>query len=246
MERLPLHGGRRLSRRVVRVVAASLLASGGAVIALSMSAFGAASVPPHILLVMMENEGYDQVVGGSATPYITSLADDYGLATQSYALAHPSLPNYLDLYSGSDQGITQDEPPSSSGVFEAPTIATQLAAAGISMKAYSEDLPSTPSSDSGSYVVHHNPWEYFTDPPPLADGSTLVNDLNSADAPDFAWFTPNEIDDGDSGAPQATLLSDGIPSWPPSSRPCRRPRGIRPGGRSWSTGTRVSTATRPG
>jgi acid phosphatase len=157
---------------------------------------------------MMENEGYDQVVGGSATPYITSLADDYGLATQSYALGHPSLPNYLALYSGSSQGVTQDEPPSSSGVFEAPTIASQMAAAGISMKAYAEDLPADPSSDSGSYVVHHDPWEYFTSPPPMADSSTLVGDLDGADAPDFVWFTPNAIDDGDSGAPQATILSD--------------------------------------
>ena len=163
---------------------------------------------PHIMVVMMENEGYSQVVGGSSTPYITSLADDYGIATQSYALTHPSLPNYLDLYSGSNQGVTVDEPPSSSGVFNVPTLESQMAAAGIPMKAYAEDLPADPTNDSGSYVVHHNPWEYFTDPPPLADATTMVSDLNSAAPPDFVWYTPNEIDDGDSGLPQATILSD--------------------------------------
>ena len=61
---------------------------------------------------MMENEGATNIIGNPALPYVTSLANDYGSATQSYALTHPSLPNYLDIISGSNQGVTDDNPPS--------------------------------------------------------------------------------------------------------------------------------------
>ncbi|MGA2519814.1 MAG: alkaline phosphatase family protein [Acidimicrobiales bacterium] len=164
--------------------------------------------PAHVMLVMMENESYDQVIGSSSMPYTNGLASTYGSATDSYAFGHPSLPNYLDIVSGSNQGVTQDEPPSSSGVFNVPTLATQLAGAGIPAKAYMESLPSDPTNDSGLYVVHHNPWEYFTNPPAMANATSLVSNLDAAGAPDFVWYTPNVDDDADTGASQATILGD--------------------------------------
>ena len=113
------------------------------------------------MLVLMENEGASNIVGNSALPYINSLATNYGSATQSYALRHPSLPNYLAIVSGSNQGVTDDNPPSSHRFTSVSTLADQLAAAGVSEKAYAENLPSQPSTDSGLYAVRHNPWEYF-------------------------------------------------------------------------------------
>jgi len=59
----------------------------------------------------MENHSYGQIVGSSDAPYLNKLAGQAGLATSFYAEAHPSLPNYIAMTSGSTQGITDDNPP---------------------------------------------------------------------------------------------------------------------------------------
>jgi len=171
-------------------------------------------VPPKIMVVMMENQGYDQIIGNPALPYTNALAAGYGSATASYALTHPSLSNYLEIVSGSDEGVTDDNPPSSHSFPAVPTLADQLVAAGDSVAAYAESLPADPTNDSADelYVVHHNPWEYFPSAPiTVKDGSALVPDLNSASPPDFVWYTPNLTDDGHTGVPvdtEATELAD--------------------------------------
>src|SRR5579885_2429291 len=53
--------------------------------------------PPHVMVIVLENQEYSDVVGSSSAPYFNQLADQYGLATNSYARTHPSLPNYIDL-----------------------------------------------------------------------------------------------------------------------------------------------------
>jgi len=153
----------------------------------------------------MENEGALDIIGNPALPYVTSLADQYGSATRSYALTHPSLPNYLAIVSGSDQGVTQDQPPSSGSFPDVSTLADQLAATGFTEKAYAENLPADPTDDAGLYAVRHNPWEYFPHAEiTVADPSTMTSDLNSADPPDFVWYTPNLTDDGHTGVPVNT------------------------------------------
>src|SRR5581483_4630362 len=64
--------------------------------------------PPHIAVIVMENEEYGDIVGSRSAPYITSLGRRYALATRMYAIAHPSLPNYLALTGGSTFGIDSD------------------------------------------------------------------------------------------------------------------------------------------
>jgi acid phosphatase len=54
----------------------------------------------HVILVVEENHSYSEVIGNSSMPYLNSLASQYGLATQFYADAHPSLPNYLMMTTG--------------------------------------------------------------------------------------------------------------------------------------------------
>jgi Phosphoesterase family len=170
------------------------------------------AVPPKIMVVMMENESNSNIIGNPALPYVTSLAADYGSATQSYALAHPSLPNYLEIVSGSNESVTDDDPPSSHSFPTIPTLADQLVAAGDSLGAYAENLPADPTNDSGLYAVRHNPWEYFPSTPiQVKDASALIPDLNSASAPDFVWYTPNLTNDGHTGVPvdtQANELAD--------------------------------------
>ena len=65
--------------------------------------------PDHIFYIMMENHGFSQVVGNTAdAPFTTALANKYNLATNFHGVTHPSLPNYLAMFSGSNQGIWDD------------------------------------------------------------------------------------------------------------------------------------------
>ena len=68
----------------------------------------AVPTPAHVVVVVEENHSYDEVIGNSGAPYINSLATQGALFTNSYAIEHPSQPNYLDLFSGSNQGVTDD------------------------------------------------------------------------------------------------------------------------------------------
>ncbi len=166
------------------------------------------------MIVMMENKGFSEVIGQADQPYTNNLANTYGLATQSYAFGHPSLPNYLDIVSGSNQGVTDDGPPSSHKFPSAQTLADQLVAARFSVKAYAENLPPDPANNSGEYAVRHVPWEYFPGARiGVADASSIVGDLNAANAPDFVWYTPNLINDEHDGTAQQgeAFLSKLIP-----------------------------------
>ena len=167
------------------------------------------------MVVVMENKNYSEVIGQSGTqPYTNTLAKNYGLATNSFATGHPSLPNYLAMVGGSTQGVTDDNPPSAHSFPGVVTLADQLHAAGIPAKAYAENLPSDPSNDSGEYAVRHDPWQYFpTAPITVADASAMVNDLNAATPPDYVWYTPNLINDEHDGTVQDgdAFLSGFIP-----------------------------------
>jgi len=117
-------------------------------------------VPDHILICILENKGYPQIIDSIAiAPYINALAHDTmsALFTQSYALEHPSQPNYLDLFSGSNQGVTTNNVPSAH--FTTPNLARELLDAGKTFVTYAENLPYTGSDTirSGFYERKHNP-----------------------------------------------------------------------------------------
>ena len=64
--------------------------------------------PDHVVIVIEENHSYSEIIGSPNAPYINSLAAQGAVFTQSYAVTHPSQPNYLDLFSGFNQGVTDD------------------------------------------------------------------------------------------------------------------------------------------
>ena len=59
----------------------------------------------HVFLVIMENEGYSQVVGNQFAPILNALANDYGLATNYRGVADPSEPSYVAMLGGDFFGI---------------------------------------------------------------------------------------------------------------------------------------------
>ena len=74
--------------------------------------------PAHTVVVVMENHSYADIIGNRAAPFINELARRGALFTHSSAITHPSEPNYLALFSGSTQGVTDDGCPNR---FTAPT-----------------------------------------------------------------------------------------------------------------------------
>jgi hypothetical protein len=163
----------------------------------------AASPAPHVMVIMMENREASSVIGSPDAPYVNSLASRFGLATNSYGFTHPSLPNYLELISGSTHGINSDCTDCS---VDGTTLVDQMAARGISWKAYMEGAP-TPcyraDSSPEGYAKRHNPFVYFThiaDDPAMCGRivpfSQLASDLASPDGPSFVWVTPDLCHDG--------------------------------------------------
>ena len=65
----------------------------------------------HVFLVMMENHGYTQILNNPNAPFINSYALSANLATNYFAVAHPSLTNYLEVVGGSNFGILSDNSP---------------------------------------------------------------------------------------------------------------------------------------
>jgi hypothetical protein len=70
------------------------------------TAFG---LPAHVVVVIMENHSFNEIIGSPNAPYINNtLAANGAVLTNHHAIEHPSQPNYLDLFSGSNQGSHDD------------------------------------------------------------------------------------------------------------------------------------------
>lgn len=65
----------------------------------------------HVFVVMMENHGYGQILNNPNAPYINQLAGSANQATNYFAIAHPSLTNYIEVVSGSNLGVLSDNSP---------------------------------------------------------------------------------------------------------------------------------------
>ncbi|WP_373973786.1 hypothetical protein NT239_08955 [Chitinibacter sp. SCUT-21] len=134
----------------------------------AMSGVVLAETPPrydHVVIVLLENKRDVQVIGSSSAPYLNSLAAQGANFAQAYAVTHPSQPNYIALFSGDTQGVTNDSCPQSFG--NADNLGAALLAAGYSFAGYSEGLPNDGSTvcKSGRYARKHNPWVNFSNVP---------------------------------------------------------------------------------
>ena len=67
----------------------------------------------HIFVIMMENHGYQQIIGNPNEPYLNSIVQNgkVNLATNYFAVGHPSLTNYLEIVGGSNFGVRSDNSP---------------------------------------------------------------------------------------------------------------------------------------
>lgn len=165
-----------------------------------------ASALAHVFIIVEENKPISDVMGNSQAPYINALAKQYAVASNYYGVAHPSLPNYLALTSGSTDGVTSDcNPPGAGCEVSVPSIADELEHAGRTWKAYAEGMPANCYiTNAGEYVTKHNPFVYYTDivnnsarcKAHVVPFSQLTTDLTATKTtPNFAFITPNLCND---------------------------------------------------
>ncbi len=159
----------------------------------------------HIFVVVMENHSYSQIWNSSSAPYITQLGKSYARATNYHALDYPSLPNYLDLYGGSNYGITTDCKPSSTCHINATNLADNLEANRLTWKGYMESMP-TPCTlnNVNNYAPRHDPFIYFDNirnntarcNSHVVPYSELATDLASKQTtPNYSMIVPNVCND---------------------------------------------------
>jgi phospholipase C len=185
----------------------------------SASGVGADAIPhfAHVVVLVEENHSFSEVIGNGNMPYLNSLASANGLATQYYADAHPSLPNYFVLTTGEGTSITGAEGDAYNGVVTQDNVVRALTAAGRTWKCYAEALPSAGymGGDDGAYIGHHDPFVYFSDvqnsssqAANIVPFTQLAADLSSNELPDYAFIVPNINNDAHNCPAGLTTCSD--------------------------------------
>jgi acid phosphatase len=134
-------------------------------------------------------------------PYLTSLANEYGLGVNYYSDTHPSIGNYFNLTTGNiltdNDGLTPSDFPVSLN-----NIALEVQNAGLTWKDYVENVPGANfcgGLNQGSYYVRHDPLQYMT----TVNGeksnfecfSKFPQDVLLHRLPNLSWIVPNGCDD---------------------------------------------------
>ncbi len=166
----------------------------------------AAAGEDKLLVIIEENRSVADVE--QHMPVLAAESARYGHADQYYALAHPSLPNYLVIAGGSLFGVTDDEDPEAHQL-SGPSVFGQLHAAGHTVKTYAEAMDGTCiTHNQDRYAVRHNPWTYFTNsterslckrfdmPTGTTASGSLVHDVTRGELPTFSLVIPDICNDG--------------------------------------------------
>ncbi|MGO9083163.1 MAG: alkaline phosphatase family protein [Streptosporangiaceae bacterium] len=178
-------------------------------------------VPRHVIVVMLENRSYGQVIGSPDAPYQNRLARECGSATEAFGATHGSGSNYLAVSAG-------QYPPSSvrgcrywACASAEDSIYAQLDRAGLTWKAYEEAMPSPcDKSTSWPYKIGHDPAIFYPGIPAAqcrarvipvpsltARSGAFYADLRDGSLPALAWVTPSRIDDGEKPCSRACALA---------------------------------------
>jgi hypothetical protein len=182
---------------VAAAIAACDAAKPGPTLALPPPSSLPRSTSSHVIVIVMENKEYSQVMKSSSSKYVRSLAKRYAAPSKMYAIRHPSLPNYIALIGGDTFGIRSD---CTSCHVGASSLVDQLESARISWKGYMEGMPRRcfKGGEHNSYAKKHNPFMYFDR---IRNNSgrcshvvrfkQLETDLQKGQLPDFGFITPD-------------------------------------------------------
>lgn len=172
--------------------------------------------PDHVVVFIEENRGFAQIMDkANSDSYIHALTKRGTLFTQSYGVTHPSQPNYLALFSGSTQGVTDNRCGHS---FNNDNLATTLRDAGLSFVSYAESLPAVGDLTcmSGAYQRKHNPVTNWQGTRLPAEVNLRFSDFpqNFSQLPTVSFVIPdqnNDMHDGSFAAADAWLKTNIAP-----------------------------------
>jgi phosphatidylinositol-3-phosphatase len=151
----------------------------------------------HVVVIVFENKERSSVIATRAAPTFTRYSRTGADLRRYYAAAHPSLPNYLALVSGSTHGITSD---CTDCVVDARNLADTLEEHGLTWKTYAEGLPRDgfTGAFAGRYAKKHDPFLYFRDVVDDVERLRRVvpltrfgRDLAAHDLPRFSLVVPD-------------------------------------------------------
>jgi hypothetical protein len=163
----------------------------------------------HVFIVMLENHEADHVIGDPNMPYLTSLASQYGVATDYFGVTHTSEPNYIAATSGDNWWVNNDNGWSAGNQYDHTNIVDELSAAHIPWAAYMQAMPSAgylpdtwPATGGALYASKHNPFILYNDirlnPSRAADikpYTDMAADLNGPNPPRYVWISPDQCTD---------------------------------------------------
>ena len=206
-------------RRVwIPAAAAALALAAGALAATAGSSYGATAGAgggsaarglDHVFIIMLENHEADHVIGDPNMPYLTSLASQYGVATDYFGVTHTSEPNYIAATSGDNWWVNNDNGWSAGNQYDHTNIVDELSAAHIPWAAYMQAMPSAgylpdnwPATGGALYASKHNPFILYNDirlnPSRAADikpYTDMAADLNGPNPPRYVWISPDQCTD---------------------------------------------------
>ncbi len=174
-------------------------------------ALGALKVD-KVLTFVVENKSLDQMK--QSMKYTFNLAEKYAYATNYKAVARPSLPNYIAIATGSDQGISSNDLPGEGLAFNGKTVFKQAIDKGKTAKIYAESMPSNCyAKNKGWYVPRHNPWTYVQNESDLCDKfdvdmSSFNSDVAAGTLPNSGLVVPNNCHNSHDDKEPGCKLSD--------------------------------------
>jgi hypothetical protein len=157
-----------------------------------------------VFVIMMENTGYQALIGNANAPWINNAAQSYGFSLRSYGVTHPSQPNYVAITAGTTAGVPDDNDVEIAAI----NIVDQLEANGKTWTDYQQSL----SLCNGDLLAHacgnqlyerkHNPFVSFNDVrnnstrmQNVVDFSQLSADLANDTVANYSFIAPDQCND---------------------------------------------------
>ncbi len=177
--------------------------------------------PDHVIIVIEENHGFDQIMGSKNALYINQLADEGALFTDAHGVTHPSQPNYLAIYAGTIHGVTDDHCLAKETPYHSMNLGWALIHAGYTFEGYSETMTKKGDLGCGNgksgftggsplYARKHNPWVDWqgTGEHNISSGTNLPLYRMPEDyskLPTVSFVIPNEDHDMHNGRGEAPI-----------------------------------------
>lgn len=151
----------------------------------------------HVVFIVFENASAAQAL---QQPFFKSLAAK-GAYLKTFAITHPSQPNYLALVGGSTFGVSDD----ANHNIDSRHIGDLFKAKGLTWKAYAEGYPGHcfQGAEDKTYVRKHMPFISFVDVQTseiecakVVPGSQFFKDVNTNKLPTYSFYAPDLNQDG--------------------------------------------------